>query len=151
MNPRFAVIDIDGCVVDCSARLPLIKTDIEAFHEAWESDTAIDQGVWLVTSLWFSGAKIIFNTSRSEEHRDRTLATLHKVLPNHLHGKFALLMREAGLPHNTATQPAEKISALEGLGITPDQVFLAVDDRLAICEAYREWGVVAWQLGPDWN
>jgi len=149
---KYAVIDIDGCVVDCSARMHLFDRngDLAAFHDAWEMDEPIQQGIWLVLGLFLSEYKIVFNTSRDEGSREHTLLTLNKFLPE-LGGRFMLLMRPAGGKHNPETQPQEKLAALTSAGIHPDDVFLAVDDRLSICEAYRAQGIVSWQLGPDWN
>jgi hypothetical protein len=148
--PRYAVIDIDGCVIDSGDRLHhLVNGNYQAYLDNHHTDKPINQGVWLVHALHMSGCKIVFNTSREEISREVTQGQLENFLPG-LRRDFTLLMHKhkPGAPRDHAR---EKIWALAEAGIDPLDIFVAVDDKTSICDAYRNCGVVSWQLGPDWN
>lgn len=149
-TPMYAIIDIDGCVIDSSDRLQhLVNGDYKEYLENHHTDKPINQGVWLVHALHMSGCKIVFNTSRDEATRELTQRQLEDFLPG-LKSDFKLLMH-SHVSANPRDHAKEKVWALAEAGINPLDIFLAVDDKTSICEAYRERGIVSWQLGPDWN
>jgi hypothetical protein len=137
---KYILCDIDGCLYDLQHRLDFImKGDLRT---GWEKDTLIHAGQSIYAGLLRSpDFQVVFNTSRPESVRDITLKQLAAAFP--AAKDFTLWMRpttETGTP-----DPELKVAQVYAHGLTMDDIFLVFDDRNVICEAFRTYGVTAYQ------
>lgn len=132
------VVDIDGTVSRVGDRLKYLqqeKKDWDAFYEHCDEDEPIRDISALVYDLWFVGYDIVFCTGRRESVRAKTSAWLHQHFPNNM--DFDLLMRKDGdHRHDTEVKP----ELLSNNNLTPDNVFLILEDRDSMVNKLRELG-----------
>lgn len=130
---RNVIVDIDGTVADCRHRLPHIKgkkKNYKDFYAECTADEPIEDIIKLV-ELLEEDYDIIFVTGRSEDVRVET----DKWLTANLSFKnFQLLMR----PSKDYRPDTEvKIELADMYGFTPGNVFLVLEDRDKVVEAWR--------------
>ena len=150
------IVDIDGTIADCSARLHFItqfkddkeatfKADWDAFYENCDKDDAIEPTCTLVRTLRSAGWGVILITGRSSLAREKTIEWLegHKI-PWDL-----ILMRK----HGDHTDDSELKRAWlhdmrEGRIVLPKNISvpkIVLEDRSRVVKMWREEGLVALQ------
>lgn len=148
VQKRYVILDIDGCCIDSSKRLPLLMAgDREAYDAAHHTDTTIPHGVELYRSL-MERYIAFFVTSRLENAREYTLAQLTKAFgPDNERHVSRLLMRPIGM--DGVADEILKPMLLEQAQIPLDQVVMAVDDRTSMVNYWRSVGVPCIQPVAD--
>jgi hypothetical protein len=137
---KYILCDIDGCLYNLEHRLDsIMKRD---HRTGWEQDTLIDAGRVVYSGFIRSSEfQVVFNTSRPESVRDITIKQLQAAFPSTEY--FTVWMRpatEAGTPDHEL-----KVAQVYAHGLTMGDIFLVFDDRNVICEAFRSFGVTAYQ------
>jgi len=149
---KLALMDIDGCLSSCDHRIDhLLKDgDYEKYLSLSHLDTPIPQGVYFYRLLFEDPNVLpVFITARGEDQREMTVSQIQKfVFPHLVDGKdFELWMRPVGDKRHDYDL---KIWHLESRNLTPENIFIAFDDRQVICEAYRKFGIVAYQTATGY-
>ncbi|QRE00053.1 hypothetical protein [Burkholderia phage BCSR5] len=155
---KLCLFDVDGCLLSNKARARFLDNgDWESFHNAWERDTPIEQGV-TICQFFLSQPSVfdvLFITSRAEKTR---LTTLHQ-LRQHVSLKIKddqLIMRPNHIkgwatddPHDIHMPDEEfKPWALQHIaGRDLREVFLVYEDYMPLVERWRELGICCIQ--PD--
>lgn len=140
------VLDIDGCIIDSSARLPLlIAGDRDAYNAAHGTDTTIPHGVALYKAL-MANHEAVFVTSRREDSRAYTIAQLEMAMGDTEH-PFQLLMRPTNM--EGVADEVFKPWILKEHGIFLSEIVMAVDDRQSMVTAWRALGVPCIQPVAD--
>lgn len=148
------ILDIDGCVVDSEARLPLlfvdgvVSPDRKVYDDAHPTDKTIPAGQHVYKLLnAFSECTVLFVTGRSEVTREYTMAQLNHALGEHpAVEERHLLMRPLGCEneHDTVLKPR----LIEEAGYSLDQILLVIEDRDSTVAMWRERGITCWQSQP---
>lgn len=137
---KYAILDIDGCCLDINERLPyLLSGDYKTYMDLYRTDKPIKQGVHIYTMLMKDpNINCVFVTARNDGIREQTEEQLAMLFPGL---DYALLMR----PENCHELDAHiKLRLIKDYCGDYSNVFIAFDDRPAICEAYRNVGIVAY-------
>lgn len=149
---KYKIFDLDGCISDDAKRRPLLPKgyspehndggqagftdkDFKEYHASLGQDPCINSG--LVFDAIATGNRLLFVTARPEEQRNKTIDWLFKKI-----GKgpsaFDLLMRPL---HNEESSPELKVQLLKDVGVLPEQIEAAHDDRTDVLHAYIEFGI----------
>lgn len=138
MNKNIIVVDIDGTIAKVGDRLKYLqqeKKDWDAFYEHCDEDEPIDEMCQLVADLFVLGRDIVFCTGRRESVREKTRNWLTQNVISTYDDE--LLMRKDGdWRHDTEVKP----ELLQKAGITPDDVYLILEDRDSMVAKWRELG-----------
>ncbi len=154
-NPTI-IVDIDGTLADCSARLHYItqfkddveatfKADWDAFYENCDKDDAIEPTCTLVQALHAAGWGIILITGRSSMAREKTI----EWLADHQIPYDLILMRAHG--DHTDDMKLKKAwlhDLREGRIVLPahmDYPSIALEDRSRVVKMWREEGLIVLQ------
>lgn len=142
---KLALLDIDGCVLNIEARLHHWHNgDYTSFWEGWETDEPIPQGVYFYKQLIEDPeVHAVFSTARDEAVRHITMIQLRQLFG--ASASFDLWMRPPGFPKTNDSDVELKTGAITRNGYSPNDIFIAFDDRNIIVEAYRKLGIVAYQ------
>jgi hypothetical protein len=141
----YAIFDIDNCISDDEWRIEKIKEEssqlpkdelYREYHALAPKDKAKNL-IYIKDD--HADDDIIMITSRPEEYRAQTEEWLKK---NGVKYK-KLLMRPKG---NHQPSAELKIKLFDSLGIEPEEVTCAYDDRSDIVRAYRKHGIWAVKL-----
>ena len=140
----YAIFDIDNCLSDDEWRIDKIKKEegltpdeiYKEYHALAPQDTAKNLDF---VNEDHADDTIIIITSRPEEYCKQTEEWLKK---NKI-GYWKLLMRPKG---NHKPSAELKIDLFDSLGIEPEEVTCAYDDRSDIIRAYRKRGIWAVKL-----
>lgn len=135
------ILDLDNCIADDRARIPLIRWDLagdaryHAYHLALGEDPLANEHL-------FRGwePNILIFTGRPTAYRAATMCWLerHRVAYRHL------LMRNPNDPRSSAQVKLQQLAWVEDYyGIYLPAVHCAYDDREDICAMYRTAGVRA--------
>ena len=132
------VVDIDGTIAKVGDRLKYLqqeKKDWDAFYEHCDEDEPIDEMCQLVADLFVLGRDIVFCTGRRESVREKTKNWLTQNVISTYDDE--LLMRKDGdWRHDTEVKP----ELLQKAGITPDDVYIILEDRDSMVAKWRELG-----------
>lgn len=141
------VIDLDGTLADCSARVHLAQAkEWEAFHAGIPDDKVRDDVVCLLKMInhigWYD---VIVCTGRDEAHR---FATEMWLAENGLNFYIdAILMRPNG---NRESDHVLKVQMVDeyfgGREGALEKVVMVLDDRDRVVEAFRNAGFICWQV-----
>lgn len=138
MNKNIIVVDIDGTIAKVGDRLKYLqqeKKDWDGFYEHCDEDEPIEDMCRLVEDLWEWGYHIVFCTGRRASVRGKTIKWIHQYL--NIGVDYDLLMRKDGdWRHDTEVKP----ELLKKAGITPDNVYLILEDRDSMVAKWRELG-----------
>ncbi len=143
MNKMVAILDIDGCCLDPSRRIPhLLAGDYEAYARLAHTDKPIPQGVYFYRKLMQDvSLKCLFVTSRTESSRGDTERKLEEIFPREKYD-YELLMRPIG---NRQEDYVYKLEAVRKKCPDFSNVFIAFDDRPSIVKMWRAHGITAYQ------
>lgn len=133
MSRRHLIVDLDGTVADASHRLRLLP-DWDAFYSACDGDTPHEDIIMLVNLFHLKGqCTINYLTGRVERVRYKTLAWMmqNNCAPGNL------LMRPDG-DHRMDSEL--KLEMAQKAGLTPKNVFFALEDRDQVVRMWRENG-----------
>lgn len=138
------VFDLDGTIANCEHRLHHIKKDKpdwDAFYMACDEDTAIQPTLDLALMMEEDHKYLVyFVTGRSDICRDKTMEWLED------HGLYIapgqLLMRKDG---DYRTDDVIKMELVEEAGIN-DRIVAVFEDRARVVEAWRQRGIVCYQV-----
>lgn len=116
------------------------RSPYDASHA--DQDTVNEQVATVVELLRKAGHQIIFCSGRENAYREPTV----KFLTKHLSfSDYQLHMRETGDSRKDSTVKTEMYQQL----IEPKyRVWLVIDDRSQVIDAWRQLGLVAWQVAP---
>lgn len=143
------VLDIDGCLIDSSARLPhLLAGDRKIYDALHPMDKTIPAGVLIYRMLLASNYHCVFVTSRCENAREYTLDQLQTALAVDRQS-INLLMRPMG--ENDTDDAVLKPRLLKEADYDLSEIILAIEDRTATVEMWRANGVNCWQPEPAGN
>ncbi len=151
---RSIIVDIDGTIADCEARLHHIvgdgdkeqthKTNWAAFYENVHLDTPIQPTCDLVNSLAEAGWCIILITGRSDESREKTEKWLedNDIIWN------MLLMRATGDHTNDwelkkAWLHDLRVGRISLNGVEAPEI--VIEDRARVITMWRNEGMIALQ------
>lgn len=139
-NKYVVVVDIDGTISDCSARLHHIAgkpKNYDAFNAECVADKLIEPVAMLVRGMRVAGFTIVFVTGRSEAHREATELWLRD---NYLlYGP--VFMRPADDYRSDYIVKMELVEKHVGFG----RVVFAIEDRDRVVKAWRSRGITCFQ------
>jgi hypothetical protein len=134
---KYAIIDLDGTCSNADRRKYLIdgsqKKDWDAFYDACHEDEPHEDIRHLVRLLHVSGLYIAYLTGRVERVREKTVSWLFR----HEFPEGSLQMRPDG---DTRQDCIVKAEMADGLGLTPENTFIVLDDRDQVVKMWRERG-----------
>jgi len=137
---RNLIVDIDGTVAKVGDRLKHIqkeRPDWDSFYKGCiEDEPHTDILLMAVTLGMTLDLRLVFCTGRREEVRAETEEWLmnHAVLGK---GEYSLLMRPDGdKRHDTQVKP----ELLEKAGLDTDNVWMILEDRNSMVNAWRKLG-----------
>ncbi len=142
IRPKSVVImDIDGCLLDSSKRLPLLLAgDRDAYDAAHHTDIPYPAGVAVYETL-LQRYTCLFVTSRIESAREYTKTHINRHL-RYLVPDSQLLMR----PDGDRTPDAQlKPRLIAESGYELEHILLAVDDSDEMVAEWRRLGIECWQ------
>lgn len=167
---KFAVLDIDGCLLDITHRLrnwDLASTGVEGagFYDNAHLDKIIPAGRAVYLGLHLAGLRLIFITGRSRKYKELTRQQILTALPELRDVEFDLLTRYAPydafrtLPSGRRVRAYSdgeyKVAALNRAlahhKATYADVVIGVDDNTDVVAAYRKLGIVAYQTTEGWS
>ncbi len=148
-HPTYVIFDLDNCLADDSARIPLIdwsaanpEDRYRAYHEACANDPCPVTSRALFARWTAGGSRVpIFLTARPVSVHVLTV----EWLANHLHvHNPILLMRNIG-DHRPSRElkRAQLHDLRDHYDVVFDWIAMAFDDRPEIVEMYREEGIAA--------
>lgn len=140
------VFDIDGCVIDCEARVEKYASgDYEAYHAAHPTDVPYPEGVAIYQMFLFNTSlTCLFVTSRNEDAREYTLEQLTQTL-GYPKERINLLMRPVDTPSSVVPDPIMKPRMIEEAGYSLDQIFLVIEDLDSTVAMWRSRGIACYQ------
>lgn len=147
------IFDIDGTLANCDHRLHHVKKpsgekkNWPAFFKAIPEDTVIHSVREIYNTLVNAGSEVYLCTGRPETYRESTEKWLED---NFISGFKALIMR----PVNDSRPDfaAKKDALLKELGHGKiGSVSGIFEDRLQVCEAWREMGIPVFVVGDEWR
>lgn len=148
---KLVIADIDGCLINNEHRVPhLLNGDIKTYHSLWEQDTVIEQGRLIYSMLLNDPETIfLFITGRNEGCREYTKVQIKSALNLDVE-EDQLRMRPNGLSGHVCHDAQLKPMLLRQAGFDLHDVFIAVDDRDSVVQAWRDLGIKCWQpqAGP---
>jgi hypothetical protein len=135
----FVIFDLDGCLCDCSARVPLLP-DYEAFHSRCREDPPRHAEITVAKAmLAFSGhIKLLINTGRTEAWR----ADTNHWLAGQGIGNYDLAMRPQ---HDSRPSSVLKAEVVERYRKAGARILFAVDDRVNVVVMYQQLGIPVFQ------
>lgn len=139
------VVDLDGTLCDCAHRVHLAQAkQWEEFHSLIPLDK-VNETVACVCEIFWEDFDLLLCSGRNESTRAATLEWLKQK--DLLHNFAHLLLR----PDNDYSPDHElKIAMVEdffgGHQKAIDNVFLILDDRDKVVEAWRNAGYDCWQV-----
>ena len=145
------VIDLDGTLSDCSGRVhPLQNGDWVSFHSELMNDEPMSDVRWFLENFGCGAfgpspdefVETIVCTGRSEKYREQTLRWFadHDIFVDHL------LMRPDNdyMPdHELKPKMLEEFFGSREKAL--EEVKFVIDDRDAVVEAWRNYGLPCWQ------
>lgn len=138
MQKKIVVVDIDGTIAKVGDRLKYLqqeKKDWDAFYEHCDEDAPIEDVVRLVEDFYEWGYNIVFCTGRRESVREKTREWIKQHLA--IGWNYGLLMRkDKDWRHDTEVKPELFAKA----GLTPENVYLILEDRDSMVAKWRELG-----------
>lgn len=149
-RPGVLVFDIDGCCVDQTIRGEEFAEhkDSLKYHADFGKDRAIIAGTVVYTALLrMPNLRPIFLTSRSSVTEVYTRAQLQSLF-DLKDDQYELVTK--GEAYRYMSDSEFKIKALHDLGIEPQHIIVAFDDRPSVIEAYRKLGITAYQTAKGW-
>jgi hydroxymethylpyrimidine pyrophosphatase-like HAD family hydrolase len=147
MSKKVIVVDIDGTIASCEARVEEIskkKPDWDKFYDRCDEDEPIKPIINLVEVLQLQGHPIVFCTGRKDfgTVREKTEAWIKENF-NHFFEYEALLMRKDGdYRHDTEAKP----ELLVEYGIDLDKIHFILEDRNSMVAKWRELGIRCLQV-----
>jgi hypothetical protein len=145
MNEKIvALIDVDGTISLVGDRLKHLQkesSDWNAFFNAYDEDLPNEIIIKVVELLHYE-YNIVFCTGKPESVRDKTEGWIKEHLP-FLGSDYELLMRSDGdYRHDSEVKP----EMLEAVGIFPDDIAIALDDRNSMVSLWRSRGITCLQV-----
>lgn len=147
------VFDIDGTLADCSHRLHHVKKpkgekkNWPAFFAGILDDEVIESTLLIYEALKQMNEPILLCTGRPETYRRDTEQWLYV---NGIRGYKALIMR--GEKDSRPDFVSKKEALLDYLGHDKISSVTAIfEDRLQVCEAWRELGIPVFVCGDEWR
>lgn len=141
---QFVIVDLDGTIADCGHRLHHAQAkEWDEFQNAADQDPVLVDIADLVRELSRS-SYIIILTGRNERYRHKTIQWLEAA---GLDGSYEeLIMRPEGDFSQDAAYKIEQLEKRFGdkAGILAN-VWLAIDDRDTVVEAFRNYGITTLQ------
>lgn len=150
------IVDIDGTLADCSARLHFItqfkddveatfKADWDAFYENCDKDDPIEPTCQMVRTLRGAGWGVILITGRSSMAREKTIEWLEQnKIPWDL-----ILMRKHGDHTDDHELKRQWLNDMrDGRIVLPKNISvptIVLEDRSRVVEMWREEGLIALQ------
>ena len=138
MAKNIVVVDIDGTIAKVGDRLKYLqqeKKDWDAFYEHCDEDEPIEDMCRLVKDFHDLGYQIVFCTGRRESVREKTQEWL--IWNVKAVCERELLMRKDGdWRHDTEVKP----ELLAKARLTPENVYLILEDRDSMVAKWRELG-----------
>lgn len=143
---KVVVADIDGCCVDCSARLHHILLDnFDAYHAAHPTDRRIPQGCVIYKMFQDNpNFDLVFITSRDESAREYTLDQLHRWVSRDIKDS-QLLMRPLKEYSSITPDTIMKPRLLREAGHTLEDVFIVFEDLQSMVDHWRSLGLTVYQ------
>lgn len=138
MSKNIIVVDIDGTIAKVGDRLKYLqqeKKDWDAFYEHCDEDEPIDEMCQLVADLFILGRDIVFCTGRRESVRGKTCNWLTANVMSTYDSEL-LMRKDRDWRPDTEVKP----ELLQKAGITPDDVYLILEDRDSMVAKWRELG-----------
>ena len=138
------VVDLDGTLCDSAHREHLARAkEWEQFHSLLGEDDVHDDVFRLLASVWLEH-EIVALTGRNEKFRPATLAWLEKSSADHM---FAdILMRpDDNYESDHDLKPRLLDEWLTANGHNSDDVWVILEDREKVVEAWRNLGYSCWQ------
>jgi hypothetical protein len=154
MRHRWAIIDLDGSISDCSARRQLAMSARAAtdptekaalwdrFHAGCSNDPAHEAEVILV-QLWIqAGGRALFLTGRTDNYRVQTQRWLKaKGLP-----PTPLIMREVGYHGTSVEFKRAKLDLIKEYFMAPgDVISFVLEDHDKLVAMWRSLGITCIQ------
>ena len=150
------IVDIDGTIADCSARLHFItqfkndkeatfKADWDAFYENMDKDDPIELTCALVRTLRSAGWGVILITGRSSLVREQTIEWLER---NKIPWDLILMRKHGDHTDDFEIKRAWLRDMREGRIILPKNLSvptIALEDRGRVVKMWREEGLIALQ------
>lgn len=146
---RAYIFDIDGTLMDTTHRQHLIDgtitpKDWPAFFEACDQDPPIPHMVELAWRL-ADHANILFVTGRTDDVREKTLASFREHIGEWAAVSEDLYMRKAGDYRADTVVKSELMDQIIAAGWTP---IMAFEDRASVVTMWRERGIPCCQVAP---
>lgn len=150
------IVDIDGTIADCSARMHFIaqfkddkeatfKADWDAFYENCDKDDEIIPTCALVRTLRTAGWGVILITGRSSFAREKTIAWLDE---HRIPWDLILMRRHGDHTEDIKLKRAWLHDIREGRIVLPKNIAvptIAIEDRSRVVKMWREEGLIALQ------
>ena len=137
------ICDLDGTLSNAERRKYLIdgsqKKDWATFYERCDEDDPHHDIADLLRRLVDSGLTVVYVTGRVESVREKTLAWLKR----HDMPEGWIYMRPDGDFRQDCVLKSE---IADQNGLTPERVFLALDDRDQVVKMWRERGIRCLQV-----
>ncbi len=150
------IVDIDGTIADCSARLHFItqfkddkeatfKADWDAFYENCDKDDPIEPTCTLVRALRSAGWGVILITGRSSLARGMTIEWLEA---NKIPWDLILMRKHGDHTDDSELKRAWLADLRTGRIVLPKNVKvpeIVLEDRGRVVKMWREEGLIALQ------
>jgi hypothetical protein len=151
---RWAIIDIDGSISDCSRRnhLALAARNCrdpeersklwDQFHEQCSFDPPHEAEILLI-KCWLAGRnQIVYVTGRSAKYRTET----QRWLMSHGLPQTPIYMRDAGNFVNSLDYKAKQLESIKRFLLRPnDTISFVLEDNDRLVKMWRELGITCLQ------
>ena len=138
------VVDLDGTLFDHDHRIDFAKSkDWEGYHSRLGLDETHTDVLWLLKVVP-NYVQIVFCTGRPEKWRAATISHMRKhdiIIPDEL-----LMRPDNDFSKDSILKPALLEGFFGGKQATLDNVKFVLDDRDSVVEAWRNYGLVCWQV-----
>lgn len=144
-EPAYALFDIDNCLSNDAWRIPRIhwhEHDPDRRYATYHALAPFDEpgNLHWARLAMRSGRTLIFSTARPESQRVQTAEWLQRALG--CSTRF-MLMRESGDHRRSVDLKREHIARFREMGIPPQRILQAHDDRPDVVAMYKEHGIPA--------
>jgi FMN phosphatase YigB (HAD superfamily) len=140
-RPHIIVVDLDGTLCNSRHREHLaIAKQWDEFHSLLRYDEPWDDVKRFLSEL-HADIEVIGLTGRNERYRNETLDWLDT---------YEICLSELLMRPDDNYQPDHELKPqmLAAAGVKPQQVWLVLEDRDKVVEAWRNLGFSCWQVRP---
>jgi hypothetical protein len=139
------LVDLEGVLFNNAQRLHLFKAAQWAEYEtSFPDDTVYPVMSQFLSSVYWSTFELVIVTGRYQKYYDQTVEQMRKV---NIHPEHLLMRDNFDIPKTK--EPELKLQLLDEikrLYPEPGTMFIALEDRDDVVEAYRNAGIECWQV-----